>query len=88
MSGPHGDEAQRRRLRWQCRRGLLELDLLFGRFLDRRYPDLAVAEQTAFRQLLDYPDAELLEWLAGRGEPPSELRNIIRILSQDIEYNS
>lgn len=71
-----------RRLRWQCRRGLLELDLLLARFLDRRYPALAVPDQEAFRRLLQEPDPRLLAWLQGQERPPSNLKNIIEIMSQ------
>jgi len=66
-----------RRLRWQCRRGLLELDLLFVRFLEQRYSALSVAEQGDFQRLLEQPDQTLLAWLHGQQEPPSDLKMII-----------
>lgn len=54
------------RLRWQCRRGMLELDLLLRRFVDTAYAGLDGAERNAFARLLDYPDDTLLELLMGR----------------------
>jgi antitoxin CptB len=57
------------RLRWQCRRGLLELDLLLGDFLDRGYSGLPEQDKLLFVKLLDYPDQLLLEWLMGRIVP-------------------
>jgi antitoxin CptB len=66
-----------RRLRWQCRRGLLELDLLFVRFLEQRYSALSVVEQGAFQRLLEQPDQTLLAWLQGQQEPPTDLKMII-----------
>ena len=54
------------RLRWQCRRGMLELDLLLRRFVDTGYIGLDGAEHKAFARLLDYPDDTLLELLMGR----------------------
>ncbi|MBS1247098.1 MAG: hypothetical protein H6R47_1297 [Proteobacteria bacterium] len=66
-----------RRLRWQCRRGLLELDLLFGRFLEQHYSALNVEEQGAFERLLEQPDQTLLAWLQGQQEPPADLKMII-----------
>ena len=54
------------RLRWQCRRGMLELDLLLRRFVDAAYPELGAEERAAFGRLLDYPDDTLLELLMGR----------------------
>lgn len=55
-----------RRVRWRCRRGMLELDWLLQGFLDAGYADLSSAEQIAFRQLLRLPDQELLEYLMER----------------------
>ena len=43
-------------LRWQCRRGMLELDLLFSRFLDIGYADLTDDERADFVRLLGYQD--------------------------------
>jgi len=57
------------RLRWKCRRGLLELDLLFRDFLDHGYEELDSEAAQRFDALLDYPDAVLLEWLMGRIPP-------------------
>jgi len=57
------------RMRWKCRRGMLELDLLLRDFLDTGYPDLDAAGQQLFDRVLDYPDAVLLEWLMGRIRP-------------------
>lgn len=54
------------RLRWQCRRGMLELDLLLRRFVDTGYIGLDGAERNAFARLLEYPDDTLLELLMGR----------------------
>lgn len=66
-----------RRLRWQCRRGLLELDFLFVRFLEQHYCTLNEEEQGAFQRLLEQPDQTLLAWLQGQQEPPSDLKTII-----------
>ena len=71
-----------RRLRWQCRRGLLELDLLFVRFLEQRYLSLSAAEQAAFQRLLEQPDQTLLAWFQGQQEPPADLKMIIEIVTQ------
>lgn len=54
------------RLRWRCRRGTKELDLLLGRFLERAYADAPPAVQRAFRRLLECQDPELYALLSGR----------------------
>jgi len=69
-----------RRLRWQCRRGLLELDLLLTRFLDERYAELGSAEQGVFGELLQQPDAVLLRWFQGQETPPSVFEKIVRTI--------
>jgi antitoxin CptB len=75
-----------RRLRWQCRRGLLELDLLFAGFLEQRYSTLNTDEQDAFQRLLELPDQTLLSWIQGQDEPLPELRNIINYVVQLNDY--
>jgi antitoxin CptB len=57
------------RMRWKCRRGMLELDLLLRDFLDSDYASLDDAQRRCFDHILDYPDAVLLEWFMGRVRP-------------------
>lgn len=65
--------AQRRRLRWRARRGLLENDILFTRFLDRHEKDLSDEDVLAFDRLLDLTDNELLDLLLERAPLPEQL---------------
>lgn len=60
------------RLRWRCRRGMRELDVLLNRHLEERYPTASEAEQAAFRRLLEAPDPELFGLLLGRNEATDE----------------
>lgn len=55
-----------RRLQWQCRRGMLELDLILESFLNKNYAKLSVCEQDLFEQLLGYSDQELCDCLIKR----------------------
>lgn len=71
-----------RRLRWQCRRGLLELDLLLVRFLEQQYLSLSAVEQAAFQRLLEQPDQTLLAWLQDQQVPPTDLKMIIEKVIQ------
>jgi antitoxin CptB len=54
------------RLRWQCRRGMLELDLVLNRFLERGLAALDPAGRDAFSKLLALPDTVLLDVVMGR----------------------
>ena len=56
------------RVRWRARRGLLELDIILGRFIEVHYGQLDDAEKQAFETLLDMPDNPLWDMIAGRGE--------------------
>lgn len=57
------------RLRWQCRRGMLELDLLLETFVNHQYSELDARLQAAFRQVLAYPDQLLFDYFFGARLP-------------------
>lgn len=51
------------RLRWQCRRGMLELDLLLLPFFEKHYLELSLSNQRLFEELLDYEDQDIYQML-------------------------
>ncbi len=57
------------RLRWACRRGMLELDVLLGNFLEEAYATLSPEDQANFVNLLECNDQELFMWLTGKEKP-------------------
>ena len=57
-----------KRVRWRARRGLLELDIVLGRFIEAQYAQLDEAGRQAFEALLDMPDNPLWDMIAGRME--------------------
>jgi antitoxin CptB len=60
-----------RALRWQCRRGMRELDELLLGYCDGRYAGAGEPEKAAFRQLLALPDPVLAGYLL-RGQDPGD----------------
>lgn len=72
------------KLRWRCRRGTLELDLMLIRYLDSRYSSANPSEQQAFLELLGLEDTDLMRYLMGeaRANQPvlSALIEVIRTL--------
>ena len=54
------------RLRWLCRRGMKELDVVLTRYLEHTYESAATSEQDQFRELLQMPDPDLYNLLLGR----------------------
>ena len=59
------------RLRWQCRRGMLELDVLLVAFLDQHYKALSPGLQRKFIRLLELPDPFIHAWCV-KGEQPDD----------------
>ena len=57
------------KLRWRCRRGMKELDLLTLGYLERYYPEASAEEQQAFADLLELQDPQLMGYILGRGAP-------------------
>lgn len=61
------DEGARlRQLRWRCRRGMRELDVLLMGYMDRDYVAASPRVQRAFEQLLSMQDPDIQALLAGR----------------------
>ena len=54
------------RLRWRCRRGIKEMDLVFQRFLEQEYAELSEQEKELFEQILDESDLDILDWILER----------------------
>ena len=72
--------AERARLQWRCRRGMLELDLLLLPFVENVYDTLTPEDKHKFHLLLDLQDQELLECLMLQAKPEDE--NLNDIISQ------
>lgn len=76
------DKAHLSRLRWHCRRGMRELDVVLQRYLDQRYPEAPTEEQQAFELLLEEQDPLLLAYLTGREHPQdSQQANVVARLA-------
>jgi len=59
-----------RKLRWKCRRGMQELDVLTLRYLDQRHAAASEAERAVFLRLLDTEDDKLWHWFMGHDTAP------------------
>jgi antitoxin CptB len=85
MSAPSEEEI--RRLRWQCRRGMLELDHLLLRFLELGYADLDAGRRGELTALLRQEDQDLSDWFMGRREPEDSrvaalVRHIVAVAAE------
>ena len=71
------------RLKWQCRRGMLELDLMLEAFVDKGLTSLNPSERNSFETLLGYPDQLLFDYLLGNGRPTDgEMMRVIERIRQ------
>ena len=69
---PLGERALSK-LRWRCRRGLLENDLFIERFFNRFAPQMTVGQARGMYVLMDLSDNDLLDLLLGRTPAPSDV---------------
>ena len=74
------DPVRLSRLRWRCRRGMLENDIVLARFLDARGASLAEDEVAMLDALLDLPDQDLWDLIAGRAEPAAAVAPLVAAL--------
>ncbi|RQO58831.1 succinate dehydrogenase assembly factor 2 [Paucibacter sp. KBW04] len=77
------DERALSKLRWRCRRGLLENDLFIERFFDKHAASLTENQAQGLRELMDLSDNDLLDLLLRRKEPEGELQraDVLEVLA-------
>jgi antitoxin CptB len=72
------------RVRWRCRRGMLELDIVLQRFVDKHYTQLNETELQQFDTLLNLPDNDLWDMITARKEMGDiKLQPMLRLLQMD-----
>ncbi|WP_094751321.1 FAD assembly factor SdhE [Psychromonas sp. CD1] len=59
------EEINKSRLLWACRRGMLELDVLFMPFVTDAFDDLQYSQKLTFQRLLTHEDPDLFAWFMG-----------------------
>lgn len=71
----------KRRLTWACRRGMLELDVLFEPFVKEAYDELNDEQKAVFRRLVTCDDPDLFAWFMGHKEcPDEELKGMVEFM--------
>ena len=77
------EQVELKRVRWRCRRGMRELDQLFGRYVDREWTQASDAQRGVFLQLLDCEDDKLWRWFMGYEHCPHDaLASLIQQIRQ------
>ena len=59
----------KKKILWQCRRGLWELDAILIPFVEENFNDLDTINQKLFKELLSYEDVEVFDLLVNQKEP-------------------
>jgi antitoxin CptB len=72
--------SERDRVRWHCRRGMLELDLVLIRFLERHFENLTQDQHAAFKTLLEYSDNDLWDVVSGHAEPAQPDADVLNVI--------
>ncbi|BDF95170.1 MULTISPECIES: FAD assembly factor SdhE [Pseudoalteromonas] len=69
------------RIRWACRRGMLELDVLFMPFVDEAFDSLSAQQQAVLQRLLEADDPDLFAWFMGHQEcKDPELKQMVQLI--------
>ena len=80
------EKQQLARIRWACRRGMLELDMILLPFFDDVYPTLEQQYKQWFQKLLECTDPEIFAWLMGHEVPEEEeLKAIVTRIRQHFQ---
>lgn len=79
---------QHQRMRWASRRGMLELDLVLGPFVEAGYAQLDEAGRAAYEQLMRCEDQQLYAWFLRREQPadPALGALVARILDHNATH--
>jgi antitoxin CptB len=73
------------KLRWACRRGMLELDVLLGNYLEEVFITLSEQDQNTCVDLLAENDQDLFTWLTGHVVPPNQ---ILAVMVEKIRHHA
>ena len=73
------------RLRWLCRRGMKELDLLLINYLDNIYPSADASDQQAFESLLEMADPDLYTLVTGKTQSDdAQVTRVVEVLRRTL----
>lgn len=75
-------DLSKKRLEWQCRRGMLELDVLLKRYLDDQYEQLNDEQKAIFQDLLSLEDPILWAYITDQEQPEIDYKDMIDVIRQ------
>ena len=76
------------KLKWACRRGMLELDILFSPFVDDAYDALSTQDKAIFQRLLTCEDPDLFSWFMGHAVcEDEELNYMVQLMLNRVKVS-
>lgn len=76
-------QLQAARIKYQIRRGMLELDSMLRRFYDQQYAQLSAKQKVIFEKLLEESDQDLWRWLLGLQDVDNEdFKSMVELIQQ------
>lgn len=69
---PKRTPSELKQIRWHCRRGMLELDMLLHAFMDDCFESLSDDQQEDFIRLLDLEDQRIWSWVLDQSQPDDQ----------------
>ncbi len=79
----------KKKLAWQCRRGMLELDVVLIPYLEEHFDSLNNEQQTVFTHLLAEADPDLYTWIMGYEKSDNEsFNNMIQLIRNKMGIKS
>ena len=82
MANPGGENLQRPRLAWRCRRGMRELDVLLSDWLTQRFESSGKGLQNDFARLLECEDDRIWDWVTGRSPAEPDLIELVKAIRE------
>ncbi|GLQ73763.1 succinate dehydrogenase assembly factor 2 family protein [Vibrio sp. vnigr-6D03] len=76
---------EKARIKWACRRGMLELDVVIMPFFEEQFESLSEQEQKDFVSLLECDDPDLFTWIMGHGR--SDNLSHASMIDKVVAYN-
>jgi len=77
------------RLKWACRRGMLELDVLLLPFVEQAFDDITEQQQVIFERLLTCDDPDLFAWFMGHQIcPDPEFKAMVELVLSRVKIEA
>lgn len=87
-AAPETDAARRKRLLWRAtHRGIKEMDIIFGSFVEARIATFTAAELDDLERMISLPDQELLSWATATAPVPDDVASPLLLEMLDLSFS-